>query len=97
MTPQSRIVGLSPFGEVAQALARVTAQGQAHIVDRDSEKSTDARDVYLARFPDAAALFDFSDFNILIVKPVFARVIAAFGQAMTITGEDFAVAVSTAT
>ena len=80
-------------GKMPQALARVTVQGQAHIADRDSEKSTNARDVYLARFPDAASLFEFSDFNIFIVKPVSARVIAAFGQAMTITSEDFAMAV----
>jgi heme iron utilization protein len=79
-------------GKVPQALARVTVQGRAEMLDRDSEKNTDAREVYLSRFPDAAPLFEFSDFNIFIIKPISARVIAGFGQAVTITGEDFATA-----
>ena len=81
-------------GKMPQALARVTVQGRAEMLDRDSEKNTDAREVYLSRFPDAAPLFEFSDFNIFVIKPVSARVIAGFGQAVTITGEDFATALS---
>jgi hypothetical protein len=80
-----------------QALARVTVQGRAEMLDRDSEKHAAAREVYLSRFPDAAPLFEFSDFNIFIIAPVSARVIAGFGQAVTITGEDFAAALSAAT
>jgi putative heme iron utilization protein len=81
-------------GKMPQALARVTVQGRAEMLDRESEKHTDAREVYLSRFPDAASLFEFSDFNIFIIKPVSVRVIAGFGQAVTITGEDFATALS---
>ena len=80
-------------GKMPQALARVTVQGRAEMLDRDSQKSTDARVFYLSRFPDAAALFEFSDFNIVIIKPMSARVIAGFGQAITITGEDFSTTV----
>jgi putative heme iron utilization protein len=40
-----------------------------------------------------ASLFEFSDFNIVIIKPMSARVIAGFGQAITITGEDFSTTV----
>jgi putative heme iron utilization protein len=83
-------------GKMPQALARVTVQGRAEMLDRDSEKNTDAREVYLSRFPDAAPLFEFSDFNIFIIKPISARVIAGFGQAVTITGEDFATALCAA-
>jgi putative heme iron utilization protein len=75
-------------GKMPQALARVTFQGRAQMLERDSQKHIDAREVYLSRFPDAASLFEFSDFNIFIIKPVSARVIAGFGQAVTITGED---------
>ena len=75
-------------GKMPQALARVTFQGRAQMLERDSQKHIDAREVYLSRFPDAASLFEFSDFNIFIIKPVSARVIAGFGQAFTITGED---------
>ncbi|HXL08936.1 MAG TPA: pyridoxamine 5'-phosphate oxidase family protein [Candidatus Bathyarchaeia archaeon] len=84
------------WGKMPQALARVTVQGRAEMLDRDSEKNTDAREVYLSRFPDAAPLFEFSDFNIFIIKPISARVIAGFGQAATITGEDFAAALCAA-
>jgi heme oxygenase (biliverdin-IX-beta and delta-forming) len=83
-------------GKVPQALARVTVQGRAQMLDRDSEKSADAREVYLSRFPDAAPLFEFSDFNMFIIEPVSARVIAGFGQAVTITGEELATALSVA-
>jgi heme iron utilization protein len=84
-------------GKMPQALARVTVQGRAEMLDRDSEKHTDAREVYLSRFPDAAPLFEFADFNIFIIKTVSARVIAGFGQAITITGADFATAICAAT
>src|SRR5215475_10396944 len=77
-------------GKLPQALARVTFQGRAQMLERDSKKHIDAREVYLSRFPDAASLFEFADFNIFIIKPVSARVIAGFGQAVTITGEDLA-------
>ena len=80
-------------GKLPQALARVTVQGQATMLERDSQKHIDARDVYLSRFPDAAPLFEFSDFNIVIIKPMSARVIAGFGQATTINGDDFSTTV----
>jgi heme oxygenase (biliverdin-IX-beta and delta-forming) len=66
------------------------------MLDHDSEKYTDVREIYLSRFPDAAPLFEFSDFNIFVIEPVSARVIAGFGQAVTLTGVDFATALSEA-
>jgi len=72
-------------GKMPQALARVTVQGRAKMVDRDSEKYIDAREIYRSRFPDAAPLFEFSDFSIFVIEPVSARVIAGFGQAVTIS------------
>jgi putative heme iron utilization protein len=84
-------------GKMPQALARVTVQGRAQRLDRDSQKHTEAQDVYLARFPDAAPLFEFSDFSIFIIKAVSARLIAGFAQAVTITAEDFATALSAST
>ena len=83
-------------GKMPQALARVTVQGRAQMLDRDSEKSAGTREVYLTRFPDAAPLFEFSDFNMFIIEPVSARVVAGFGQAVTITGEELVTALSTA-
>ena len=84
-------------GKMPQALARVTVQGRARMIDRDSERHTEARELYLSRFPDAAPLFEFSDFNLFIIEPFSARLIAGFGQAVTITGADLATALSAAT
>ena len=81
-------------GKMPQVLARVTVQGRAKMLDRDSEKYTDLREIYLSRFPDAASLFEFSDFSIFVIEPVSARVIPGFGQAVTISGVDFATALS---
>ena len=81
-------------GKMPQALARVTLQGRAKMVDRDSDKHTDSREIYLSRFPDAIPLFEFADFNIFIIEPVSARVIAGFGQAVTISAADLAAALS---
>jgi putative heme iron utilization protein len=83
-------------GKMPQALARVTVQGRAEIIERDSKKHIEARAIYLSRFPDATPLFEFSDFNIFLIKPISARLIAGFGQAMTLTGDDFATALSLA-
>lgn len=83
-------------GKMPQALARVTVQGSSQILERDSQEHIDARDVYLSRFPDAPALFEFSDFSIFVIKPVSARVIAGFGQAVTITGEGLTTTLSAA-
>ena len=81
-------------GKMPQALARATVQGRAKMLDRDSEKYADAREIYLSRFPDAAPLFEFSDFSIFVIEPVSARLIAGFGKAVTVTGDDFATALS---
>lgn len=80
--------------KMPQALARVTVQGKASIAEHGSEKYAGAREAYLSRFPDAAPLFGFSDFNAFVVEPVSARVIAGFGQAETITGEELAAALT---
>jgi len=84
-------------GKMPQALARVTVQGQAAVLDRDSQDHIAAREVYLSRFPDAAPLFEFSDFKIFIVTPALARIIAGFGQAGSMTREEFATAISATT
>ena len=83
-------------GKMPQALARVTVQGRAQMLDRGSEKYTEARQAYLSRFADAAPLFEFSDFSIFIIEPGSSRIVAGFGQAETITGEEVATALSTA-
>lgn len=81
-------------GKMAQALARVTAQGQAHPIDPGTKEYGEAREDYLARFPDAAMLFDLGDFSLFVIKPLSVRFVAGFGQAVTLASEEFAAAVS---
>ena len=81
-------------GKMPQSLARVSVQGHAEVIARDSEQHSGAQTIYLSRFPDAAPLFEFSDFDIFLIKPVSARFIAGFGRAMTLTADDFATALS---
>jgi heme iron utilization protein len=81
--------------KMPQMLARVTLQGRARLLDRDGKSYAPARAAYAARFPDAASLFEFSDFKLFAINPLSARVIAGFAQAVTISSEEFKSAIST--
>jgi putative heme iron utilization protein len=76
-------------GKMPQELARVTVQGQAARLDLEGKNYAGARAAYLARFPDAAPLFEFSDFSLFIIAPVGGRFIAGFGLSVTLSAEDF--------
>jgi putative heme iron utilization protein len=81
--------------KMAQALARVTLQGRVRLLERDDKSYLQARAAYAGRFPDAAPLFDFSDFKLFLIRTVSARLIVGFGQAATISAEEFRSALST--
>jgi putative heme iron utilization protein len=81
--------------KMPQMLARVTLQGRARLLDSDAKNYPQARAAYAERFPDAASLFEFSDFKLFAIRPLSARVIAGFGQAVTISAEEFKSAIST--
>lgn len=75
--------------KMAQALARVTIQGRARVRERDHRNYAEARAAYAGRFPDAAPLFDFSDFKLFVIRPISVRLVAGFGQAVTIGAAEF--------
>jgi len=77
-------------GVDAQALARVSIQGQARELAKGSDEERDARGAYLARFPEAAPLTEFGDFSFFAIRPDQARFVAGFAQAMSLTGESLA-------
>jgi putative heme iron utilization protein len=83
---------MQPEGEGvdAQALARVTVQAQAAELPKGSAAERDGRGAYLARFPEAAPLTEFGDFSFFALRPVQARFVAGFAQAMSLTGETLA-------
>lgn len=77
-------------GVDAQALARISIQGAARQLEKGSGEEREARGAYLARFPEAAPLTEFGDFSFFAVRPVQARFVAGFAQAMSLTGETLA-------
>jgi putative heme iron utilization protein len=67
-----------------QALPRVSLQADAERLDPTSHECRAGRVHYLARFPDAAMMFELPDFSLFALRPVSARLIAGFGQARTL-------------
>jgi hypothetical protein len=83
---------MQPEGEgvAAQALARISIQGEAREVAKGSDGERDCRETYLARFPESAPLTEFGDFSFFVIRPSQARFVAGFAQAMSLTGETLA-------
>jgi putative heme iron utilization protein len=91
----SLLVVAQPSPEVpAQALARVTVQGEARSLPQDDPDYADAKRVYLERFPQSAQMFTFSDFSLFVVAPRTVRFIGGFAQAASATGETLAAILS---
>ena len=74
----------------AQALARVTVQGDAMPVPEDAPVHALAKTTYLARFPQSAQTFELGDFALFAIRPRSLRYVGGFAQAKTITPEGFA-------
>jgi putative heme iron utilization protein len=77
-------------GVEAQALARVSVQGEARLAAKGSGAERDCRAAYLARFPEAEPLTGFGDFSFFAIRPAQARFVAGFAQAMSLTGDTLA-------
>lgn len=73
-----------------QARARVTVQGDALPLERDSERDAGAKALYLRRFPEAVDTFALADFSLFAIRPASARFIGGFAQAVSLTPERFA-------
>lgn len=66
------------------ALPRVSINGRAEPCPADSADYPEARACYLARLPEAEALFSFADFSLFIIRPESVRHVAGFGRASTL-------------
>lgn len=77
-------------GVAPQALPRVSLQADARELPRDGNEYAPARALYLARFADAAVSFELADFSLFALQPVSARLIAGFGRAHSLVGEQLA-------
>ena len=89
LNPQvSLLVVAPPTPELpAQALARVTIQGRAVPCTDSTQGHAEARAAYLARFPQSAQMFAFSDFSLFAILPSSIRFVGGFAQATTLSPE----------
>lgn len=77
-------------GKMPQGLARVTIQGRARTLSQQDPVYAGARERYLAKFPSAAELFHFPDFDLVQIEVLSARLVGGFAQASSISAEMFA-------
>jgi heme iron utilization protein len=83
----SLLVMAEPDGATPpQALPRVALQADAARLPREGNAYEAARAAYLARFPEAAPMFELGDFSIVALQPVSARLVAGFGRAHSLVG-----------
>lgn len=73
-----------------QARARLSISGDAERLADGSPEHGDARATYLARFPDAAPIFELGDFSLVAIRPRSVRVVGGFGRAATLAPEQLA-------
>jgi len=71
----------------AQALPRVTIQGDALQLDKSSQAYAEAKQAYLSRFPQSTVTFELADFSLFAITPRSIRLIGGFAQAKTILPE----------
>lgn len=72
-----------------QARPRLTVQGDAVPLERDSARYAAARALYLQRFAEATDTFALADFSLFAIAPASVRFIAGFAQAMSLTPDLF--------
>jgi putative heme iron utilization protein len=84
-----RVAGDSPL-----SLARASIQGRATRCDPEDDRHAVARSTYLARFPEAAELFDFADFQLFLIEARAVRVVLGFGRALSWVGETLQAALA---
>jgi putative heme iron utilization protein len=73
-----------------QALARLTVQARAIVLEPGSVEWAAAQAAYLARFPKSEQTFALGDFQLVALQPVSARFVAGFGRAHGLTAAALA-------
>lgn len=90
------ITAAETAGVPPQALPRVTILGSAQKIANDSPDYLVARQLYLSRFPDSAAMFQLGDFSLFVIIPSEVRWVAGFAQARTLSPAAFSKALTDA-
>lgn len=91
-SPQVSLLVIAPLEADAspQAVARVTIQADAELLDESMPEHAEARAAYLERFPQSAQTFELSDFSLFAIRPRSLRFVGGFAQAKTLTPEGLA-------
>ena len=89
-SPRVSLLIISNSGDSPQSRARVTIQGDAVQLETGSAEYAAAKNSYVARFPQAEAIFALADFSIFMIRPVSLRVVGGFAQAFSLGAESFA-------
>lgn len=71
-----------------QTLSRLSLQGRAHSLPRESAEFEAAREAYLAKFPQSALNFQLGDFLLFRIRPISARVVLGFGKIFDLSPEQ---------
>ena len=79
-------------GEPVHALPRATLDGQARILEPDSEAWRACCAAYLQRFPEAQPMTELADFMFVAIEVKGARQVAGFGSARSIDEEELRLA-----
>jgi len=91
-TPQVSLLVMQAevTGEPVHALPRVTLDGNAIVLLPDTAPWRDARQAYLARFPEAEPMTQLGDFMFVAITVAGARQVAGFGAARSLDAEAIA-------
>ena len=84
-------------GEPVHALPRVTLDGFATVLERQSRGWEQCRTAYLERFPEAELMTQLADFKFVGIEVKGARQVAGFGSARSIDEEEVRLALAAPT
>ena len=71
----------------SQATSRLTVQGDATQADKAGDRYAEAKEAYLARFPESGTMFGLGDFSIFTIRPRLLRFVGGFAQAKSLTAQ----------
>ena len=72
----------------AMSLARVTVQGNAAKIEKETADYAQAKALYLAASPASELMFSLPDFDLIRISITSGRYIAGFGRAFPFAAED---------
>lgn len=75
-------------GEPVHALPRVTLQGRATVLERESPQWGACKEAYVARFPEAQPMTEFGDFMFVAIEVSSAHQVAGFGVARSMDAQE---------